>query len=318
MRHTILGAGGIGGLIGAVLAKSGHDVTLVVRPGTERDQPRTLSLESPFGRVTEQVEVVAELSEPAGVLWVTVKATQLGAALGQIATTTDAEAVVPLLNGIDHVDVLRDRFGREPVIPATIGVESERVAPGQIVQRSPFVRLRVSERGRPILTDAIEDLQRFGFECTFVDDEITLLWSKLVFLAPVALSTTAARATLGQVRAAPERREMLHAAIREACAVAVAAGGQVDADAVIANVEAMPAPMRSSMQKDQESGRPLELDAIAGPILRGGARFAIPVPVTERLARACDELAHGAGDVALSAVDSRTRSGTRSPPLPPA
>jgi 2-dehydropantoate 2-reductase len=142
VRHTILGAGGVGGLIGAVLARAGHDVTLVVRPGTEADYPRTLSLESPFGRVRARVRVVAELQEPAGILWVAVKATQLAPALAQTPSHATVEAIVSLLNGIDHVGVLGDRFGRERVIPATIAVESERVAPGQIVQRSPFARLR--------------------------------------------------------------------------------------------------------------------------------------------------------------------------------
>jgi 2-dehydropantoate 2-reductase len=120
-----------------------------------------------------------------------------------------------------------------------------------------------------------------------VDDEVTLLWSKLVFLAPIALSTTAARATVGEVLADDERRRTLHACVNEACAVARAVGARVDAKTVIAGIEALPAGMRSSMQKDQSSGRPLELDAIAGPILRAGERFAVPVPVTGELVRAC-------------------------------
>jgi 2-dehydropantoate 2-reductase len=287
MRHAILGAGGVGGLIGAVLARAGHDVTLVVRPGTEEGYPDVLSLESPFGSVRARVRAVAELEQPADVLWIAVKATQLPSALPQIPETVEVGAIVPLLNGIDHIALLRDRFGNEKVIPATIAVESERVAPGQIVHRSPFARLRVSARGRTILTESIETLRSFGFDCAFVDDEVTLLWSKLVFLAPVALSTTAARTAIGDVLADEERREKLKACVREACAIAVASGAHVDAEAVIANIEALPKGTRSSMQKDQASGRALELDAIAGPILRGGERFSIPVPVTAELARAC-------------------------------
>src|SRR5215207_11490781 len=127
MRHAILGAGGVGGLIGAVLAGAGHDVTLVVRPGTEEGYPRTLSLESPFGRVMARVRVVAELQQPAGILWIAVKATQLATAVAQIPAHGEVGAIVPLLNGIDHIGALRDRFGAERVIPATISVESERV-----------------------------------------------------------------------------------------------------------------------------------------------------------------------------------------------
>jgi 2-dehydropantoate 2-reductase len=287
MPHAILGAGGVGGLIGAVLAAAGHDVTVVVRPGTDEGYPRTLSLESPFGRVRARVRVVAELHQPAGILWIAVKATQLAAAVAQVPAKGEVEAIVPLLNGIDHIGVLRGRFGIERVIPATISVESERVAPGRIVHRSPFARLRVSERGSAIVADSLESLRRFGFDCAIVEDEVTLLWSKLVFLAPVALSTTAAQATIGEVLAAQDRRDELNACVREACAVAVAAGAQVDPKAVIASIEALPERMRSSMQKDRSSGRPLELDAIAGPILRAGERFSIPVSVTAELARAC-------------------------------
>jgi 2-dehydropantoate 2-reductase len=258
-----------------------------VRPGTEESYPDVLSLESPFGSVTARARVVAELQQPADVLWIAVKATQLLAAIAQIGAHIEVGAMVPLLNGIDHIALLRDRFGDDRVIAATIAVESERVAPGQIVHRSPFARLRVSARGRPRLTDSLEALGDFGFDCAFLDDEVTLLWSKLVFLAPVALSTTAARAAIGEVLANEEKREKLKACVREACAVAIAVGAQVNAEAVIANIAALPKGTRSSMQKDQANGRPLELDAIAGPILRGGERFSIPVPVTAELARAC-------------------------------
>jgi 2-dehydropantoate 2-reductase len=287
MRHAILGAGGVGGLIGAVLANAGHEVTLVVRPGTEKRYPHVLSLESPFGRLEEKVRVVARLEQPVSVLWIAVKATHLAEAVQQIPSHLAIEGVVPLLNGIDHVDALRERFGRERVIPATISVESERVAPGRIVHRSPFARLRVSTRGSALLARSLESLRRFGFECTTVDDEVTLLWSKLVFLAPIALSTTAARATIGDVLADEERGGKLRACVHEACTVAKAVGAQVDATAVMAGIEALPGGMRSSMQKDQSSGRALELDAIAGPILRMGERFSVPVPVTAELVRGC-------------------------------
>jgi 2-dehydropantoate 2-reductase len=292
MRHAILGAGGVGGLIGAVLANAGHDVTLVVRPGTENHYPGTLALDSPFGHVRARARVVAELQRPADILWIAVKATQLSAAVTQIPATAGIQAIVPLLNGIDHIDSLRDRFGKDKVIPATIAVESERVAPGQIVQRSPFARLRVAHRGSAIVADSLDSLRRFGFDCAVVEDEVTLLWSKLVLLAPIALSTTAARAAIGEVLAVEDRRAKLRACVREACAVAAAAGARVDANAVTATIEALPAQMRSSMQKDQASGRPLELEAIAGPILRAGERFAIPVSATAELAQACAGLTH--------------------------
>ncbi len=280
MRHAILGPGGVGGLIGAVLARGGEQVTLIAR---SEQHPRQLLLESKFGNFSAPVEVAARLSTPVDVLWVTVKATQFAAALERVTPAAQIGAVVPLLNGVDHVRVLRERFGAARVVPATIAVESERVAPGMIVHRSPFARFNVASSGRARLQAVVDLLAKFGFECRFVDDETTLLWSKLVFLAPVALSTTAADAPIGAVVAEPAQREQLHAAVREACAVAKALGAAVDADAVIATIESLPGQMRSSMQKDVSAGREPELDAIAGPILRGGVEKNIATPATRAL-----------------------------------
>ena len=131
-----------------------------------------------------------------------------------------------------------------------------------------------------------------GFGCRFVDDEPTLLWGKLVFLAPFALTTTAGDKTTGEVLADPEWRQLGLACIREACAVGAAEGADVNADKVIAGVMKMPGNMRSSMQKDVERGNPPELDAIAGPILRGGERHGIPVPATQKLAAAVARKSH--------------------------
>ena len=175
------------------------------------------------------------------------------------------KAIVPLLNGIDHLALLRERYGAERIIPATIAVESERVAPAHIVHRSSFARLNVLSAGRNLLSSTLDELQKFGFECRFMDHEPTLMWSKLVFLGPFALTTTASDKGTGEILSDPHWRELGMACIREACAVAVAEGAKLNADAVIAGLAKMPGNMRSSMQKDVEQGRVPELDAIAGP-----------------------------------------------------
>jgi len=200
-------------------------------------------------------------------------------------------AIVPLLNGIDHLALLRSRYGTGRVIPATIAVETERVGPGHIVHRSPFARLNVLTAGRGVLGSTVDELQKMGFECRFIDDEPTLMWGKLVFLAAFALSTTAADKTTGEILADPEWRKLGLDCLREACAVAVAEGAKVDADAVIAGVMKMPGNMRSSMQKDVAQHRTPELDAIAGPILRGRQRHGIEVPATKKLVEAVEQKA---------------------------
>lgn len=220
---------------------------------------------------------------PVDVLWITVKATQLEQALRALTNPDAVRAIVPLLNGIDHIALLRSRYGKDKVIPATIAVESERVAPGHIIHRSPFARLNVSSVGRPPLEGTVQQLQQLGFECHFVDHEPILMWSKLVFLAAFALCTTASGKTTGEILADPEWARLGVGCIRETTAVAVAEGAHIDADAVIGAAVKMPGNMRSSMQKDVEQGKTPELDAIAGPILRGAKKHGIEVPATKKL-----------------------------------
>ncbi|MGA9979578.1 MAG: 2-dehydropantoate 2-reductase [Candidatus Sulfotelmatobacter sp.] len=293
LRHAILGAGGIGGLMGACLARSGAPVTLVVRPESLAHYPEQLQLESAFGNFS--VPVARASSVPAvDVLWITVKATELVPALGAVTKPESVGAIVPLLNGVDHLALLCSRYGAEKlgaegVIGATIAVESERVAPGHIAHRSPFARLNVSSAGKSLLGGTVDHLQQMGFECRFVDDEPTLMWGKLVFLAPFALSTTAADKTTGEILSDPVWRELGLSCLRETAAVAVAEGAKVDADAVIAGVMKMPGNMRSSMQKDVAQHKTPELDAIAGPILRGARRHGIEVPATKKLVAAVEQ-----------------------------
>ena len=288
MRHAILGAGGVGGMIGACLAHAGDSVTLVLRREALANYPKQLRLDSPFGKFFVDVAVAAEVP-PADVLWLTVKATQLEQALTSFKNPDAVKAIDPLLNGIDHVALLRARYGAGRVIPATIAGEMERVSPGHIVHRSPFAVLNVSSAGQPLLGSTIDQLTHIGFTCRFIDDEPTLMWGKLVFLAPFALTTTAADKTVGEIFADPEWRSLGQACVREACAVAIAEGAKVDPEKVLAGAAGMPGSMRSSMQKDVERHNPPELDAIAGPILRGAQRLGIEVPATKKLVAAVEQ-----------------------------
>jgi 2-dehydropantoate 2-reductase len=290
IKHAILGAGGVGGMIGACLAHAGDSVTLVVRPEAVAQYPTTLQLESPFGKFDVNVAVAAE-TPPVDVLWLTVKATQLEASLGAIRNSGALRAIVPLLNGIDHVSLLRARYGADRVIPATIAGEFERVSPGHFVHRTPFARLNVLSAGKPVLAGTLDQFQKIGMECRFIDDEPTLMWGKLVFLAPFALCTTAADKPVGEILADPEWRSLGLACVQEACAVAVAEGAKVSAEKVLSGVATMPGSMRSSMQKDVEQHRTPELDAIAGPILRGGRKHGIEVPATTKLVAAVERRA---------------------------
>jgi 2-dehydropantoate 2-reductase len=284
MRHAILGAGGVGGLIGVALAKAGEAVTMVVRPGTAKDYPAELVLENFKGTTRVAVQRAESVSQAYDVLWIAVKATQLDAALGTVTVNPEEiGAVVPLLNGIDHVALLRARFGHDRVVPAAIRVETERTAPGKFLVGSMAVRLNVSAIGEGRLAGTLEKLREFGLKCQFDADEMKLLWSKLVVLAPLALTTTASALTVGEVCRAPEWRTRLHGTAREACTVSTAAGTPFDASEIIAIFDKVPGDTRSSMQKDVAAGNPPELDGIAGPILKGAREHGLSAPFTEEL-----------------------------------
>jgi 2-dehydropantoate 2-reductase len=282
LRHAILGAGGVGGVM-AFLAHLGESVTLIVRPESAANYPSEIQLESTFANF--RVPVAHDKAvPPVDVLWIAVKATQLQTALKAVPTPDTAQAIIPLLNGIDHLSLLREKYGEHRVIAATIAGEMERVAAGHFVHRTPFLFLNASATGRDLLGPTMDGLQKMGLECRFFDNEPTLMWSKIVFLAPIALSTTAADLPVGGVRDDPAWRDLWQSCVREACAVATAEGAKVDPEAVLERMSKAPAGMRSSMQKDVERGNAPELDAIADPILHGGIRHGIRTPATERLA----------------------------------
>jgi 2-dehydropantoate 2-reductase len=284
MRHAVLGAGGVGGLVGGALAKSGQPVTLLVRTGRQDHYPEQLTIESKMlGNFEVPVRVADRLDGEFDIVWITVKATALEAALEAVPEQElGSGVVVPLLNGIDHVARLRERYGPERVIAGTIRVEAEQLEPGRVRQLSSFANVEVApssptqERAEVLRSE----LSAAGFSCEVSDDEVTMLWGKLSFLAPFALSTTASGGSIGAVRSDVGWWEHLEACVNEACAVGIAEGAKLTPQPVLAALEGAPDAMRSSMQKDVAAGRMPELDAIAGPILRGGSKHGIDVSST--------------------------------------
>jgi 2-dehydropantoate 2-reductase len=261
---------------------------MVVRATSLAEFPGELQLESPLvGNFTVPVEKSA-IVPSADVLWITVKATQLESALSSVPGS-QIGAVVPLQNGIDHVARLRERFGHDRVIAATIAGEMERIAPGRMVHPSPFLMLNIASSGRELLGGVAEKLDTLHWSCKFVDDEATLLWIKLVFLGPFALATSAAGVPIGGVLADARWRQQLEGCVREFCAVGMAEGAQITVDKVLAAFSIVPKDMRSSMQKDVERGNPPELEAIGGPVVRGGERHGFSVPITRGLMDAVEE-----------------------------
>jgi 2-dehydropantoate 2-reductase len=279
---AVLGPGGVGGLLGALLARAGATVTCLAGPSTVAVlTERGIRVESGLlGDFTVPVHAAERLADPVDVVLVTVKATQLDEALDRLPADVVGNAlVVPLLNGVEHVDLLRERYPDAAVVAATVRVESTRTAPGVVHHGSPFLSVELGEDS-PAVRRFGTDLEAAGVTVRVTDDAATVLWSKLTFLAALALLTTAAHAPAGEVR--EKRRDDLVAMVGEIAAVAQAEGAKVQADDVVAFFDGIPAGMRSSMQRDAEAGNRLELDAIGGAVVRAAGRHGIAVPVTSR------------------------------------
>jgi 2-dehydropantoate 2-reductase len=270
MKVAVLGPGGVGGLLAAVLPRA----LVVGRSPVEEIRLRSRVL----GERTTRVRFTGRLEEPVDVLFIATKAVGLQDAVERIAAPPGV--VVPLLNGIEHLPLLRERF--DEVVAATIRVEATRVAPGVIEQTSPF--LRVDLAGHP---EVAELLNAAGIDTHVGEGEAQVMWSKLTRLNAIALTTTAFAAPLGEVR--EEHREELLAAVRETAAVASAEGAAIDVAAIERELleEAHPE-LLSSMARDVEAGRPPELDAIGGAVLRAADRHGIATPAVARLVAAVE------------------------------
>jgi 2-dehydropantoate 2-reductase len=230
------------------------------------------------------VDAAVRLEREVDFCLVTVKATQLDQALERVPAAALGNAlVVPFLNGIDHVEHLRRAYPSSEVAAATIRIEVAKSGPGLIHQLSPFAAIDIAPPAsrRREVEELAAQLTSAGLDVRVRDDETAMLWDKLALLAPLALVTTHARANVGEVRTG--RRDDALAVISEVAAVARAEGATGDAEATVRLLDAAPPAMESSMQRDQAAGRPLELDAIGGTVIRRAARAGVPVPVTARL-----------------------------------
>ena len=268
--------GGIGGLLAAALARTDATCVVLLRPET---------LARYAGRITVESAVLWRLRSrrPRRVVARPGSRRPLDRNESDTARTrarTRARRASRRRNG----DPTHERRRPRRSAPRSLPHRHRRRDPGRVGTTSagsdpPEVSVPACRAGRR--RTGRRRVVQVRNQCCVRDDERSLLWEKLAFLAPVALATTALDATLGAVR----HDERYNGCRDEALAIARAEGAEIDEAALFALQRAAPSEMRSSMQKDVAGGREPELDAIAGPILRGSRRHAIPVPSTEELVR---------------------------------
>jgi 2-dehydropantoate 2-reductase len=287
VKIAVLGPGGVGGLIAGLLERAGTSVIVVAREATaEAISERGLRVDSvSFGEFVAHPRAVARLEEPVDVLIVATKASGLKSSLERVVA--QPKLVLPLLNGLDHIAVLRERFGADAVLAGTIRVEADRPEPGVVVHTSPFLLVEMASHD-PGVHEGMEALAQLlndaGVSAGVQESEAQVMWSKLVRLNALACTTSAFDKLLGEIRSTPELRAALVGAIEEGCAVGRAEGAtDVDPAIALGELELAHDTLGSSMQRDIAAGREPELDAIPGSVLRAAARHDLQCPTIERL-----------------------------------
>ena len=282
MKVAVLGPGAVGGVLTIGFIQGGVDVVCVARPATaEVIRSEGLSLRRGDEEHVVRPEVTTQLQEPVELLLVTVKAPALEDALARIEA--EPRFAVPLLNGIEHLETLRERLPGTDVVGASIGrIEAWLERPGVVVQPTPSVVMTVAA-GAPV-----ELLRRSGAEIRVNGTAVEVLWEKLARQAATAAVTSISQRPVGELRSDPEWGPRFREAVTEACAVAAADGVTLSADAEWEIIEAMPPLLTSSTARDIAAGIPSELDAITGAAVRAGRRLGVETPVlTQMFDEAC-------------------------------
>ena len=280
MTAAVLGPGAVGGVIAVGLANAGVRVICVARPATAaaiRSEGLTLRRGSEV--VAARPEVAETLDEPADVTFVTVKAPALDEALERLRAP--AGVVLPLLNGIEHMQTIRERFPDARVVGASIGrIEAFLERPAVVIQPTPGVVMTVSSDAPP---EAVDLTRRSGADVRVNGSADEVLWEKLARQAATAAVTTITQRPVGELRTDEEWRPRFREAVAEACRVAAADGVRLSFDAEWEIIEAMPPLLTSSTARDIAAGVPSELDAITGAAVRAGRRLGVATPVLDEL-----------------------------------
>ncbi|MCZ7589056.1 MAG: 2-dehydropantoate 2-reductase [Gaiella sp.] len=291
---AVLGAGAVGGMLaartGALVVATERSVAAIRASG--------LTLVHGDRTTVSHPRAVERLEEPVSLLVVAVKAYDLDAALARVASAAlDGAVVLPLMNGLEHVDALRRQLAASdtvaqaaapPVVAAgSIGrLEALSPAPGVVAQRSAgdaVVTAASRELDAGALTAVLAPLRVPGIDVLGAGDERAVLWEKAARLAVLAAATVASGRPVGALREDGVWRPRLDAALREACAVAAADDVTLDPAAQWAIIEAMAPDLTTSAARDAVAGRPTELDAITGSVVRAGGRLQVPTPALSAL-----------------------------------
>jgi 2-dehydropantoate 2-reductase len=294
MRAAIVGAGAVGGLVGGLLARAGHAVAFVAR-GASLAVLRSegLTVAAPAGSFsTGPLPASADPAELGAfdLVLVAVKAWQVAeVAAGLAPLLAPGAVVVPVQNGVEAPDQLAESLPEDAVVGGICHVLGTREGPGRVRHLGAPPHLTLGERAggaSPRLERLRDVITGAGMTVSLSPDIQGALWAKLLFVEPFGSVGAVARASIDVVRALPETRALLEAAMREVRAVAAGRGVTVPEEAIataLARLDAMPAGATASMHRDLVEGRRSELHEQTGAVVRLGQRARVPRPVHDVL-----------------------------------
>jgi 2-dehydropantoate 2-reductase len=289
MRILVVGAGAIGGYFGGRLLAAGRDVTFLVRPRRAAELASVgLVIKSPKGDVTLKNPPTVQadkLNEKFDVILLSCKAFDLDDAIKSFAPAVGPQtAIIPLLNGMLHLDVLDGKFGRERVLGGLCAIAVTLNERREVVHLQPMQSLNFGERdGKPSeRVSAIAEVMASGkFGAVASAHVIQEMWEKWVFLASLAASTCLMRAAVGTILAVPGGKDFLLGMLDESKAIATAEGYAPRApflERTVGMFTAEGSPMTASMFRDIKAGAPVEADHVIGDLIARGDAAKVPVP----------------------------------------
>ena len=291
MRIAVFGAGGVGGYFGALLARAGHELTIVARGAHLAAVQRAgLAVKSALGDFHVQPARAIAPGEAAAceLVLVAVKNYDLEAALPAIAAVAgDGAAVLSLLNGIDAPELLARVVAAERVLVGQCSVGAWVSAPGEVTHIGSRRGIALGEWRRPVgdRTRAVaEVLEQAGIQIELVEDVVAAAWKKLIWTAAYSGVAALARAGAGPVRSSAALRALVEQGLREGEEVARALGVALPSDIVagsLATLDGLAPDARPSLLRDLERGKKLETEALSGAIVRAAARAGVAAPLHE-------------------------------------
>ena len=290
MNNTVavVGPGAVGGSLAVRLSNAGVLVVCVAHPeAAGLIALAGLVVESPDGTLTARVEVVEQLEKPVDLLLVTVKSPALEDAIERVDPDAVAGGVVlPLLNGLEHMEALRARFDGRVAAGSISHFQAYRAGRVQIIEAtgSPVITMASESLSRADVDHAADLLRRARVDVRVGQNEKRVLWHKLARIAALAAVTSVSGRTVGELRNDPEWRPRLDAAIVEACAVAAADGVSLRPSTQWVIIDEMADETTTSAARDVVAGRRSELDVILGGVLRAAERLNVPCPTLTELA----------------------------------